>query len=103
MFTVIFCSFGTASLFSQPKRFISAGTVSLLYRSCNRVFMSLFFLVPGLSSLTYRVSRRSVGRRALSSHREEYCDRFARACRSRGKQPLHSTHSPGLPFRRSRL
>src|SRR5579862_6632827 len=45
MFTVIFCSFGTAILFSQPKRFISAGTVSLLYFSCSRVFISLLCLV----------------------------------------------------------
>src|SRR5256884_615258 len=29
MLTVIFCSFGTAIMFFQPKRFISAGTVSL--------------------------------------------------------------------------
>jgi hypothetical protein len=40
MFTVIFCSFGTAMTFFHPKRFISAGTVSVLYRSCNRLFIS---------------------------------------------------------------
>src|SRR5271154_7350674 len=51
MFTVIFCSFGAASLFFQPKRFISAGTVSLLYFSCNRVFISLLCLVLYLSSV----------------------------------------------------
>src|SRR5208282_3305454 len=51
MLTVIFCNFGTAILFSQPKRFISAGTVSLLYFSYSRVFISLLFLVPYLSSL----------------------------------------------------
>src|SRR5271168_4945317 len=54
MLTVIFCSFGTAILFSQPKRFISAGTVSLLYFSCSRVFISLLFLVLYVSSFACR-------------------------------------------------
>src|SRR5580692_9610217 len=40
MFTVIFCSLGTAIKFFQPKRFISAGIVSLRYFSCNRLFIA---------------------------------------------------------------
>src|SRR2546429_8923932 len=51
MLTVIFCSFGTALLFFQPKRFISAGTVSLRYFSCNRLFIAFFYLVLSLSSV----------------------------------------------------
>src|ERR1700704_6294276 len=46
MFTVIFFSFGTAIMFFQPKRFISAGTVSLRYFSCNRLFIAFFYLCP---------------------------------------------------------
>jgi len=42
---VIFFSFGTAIMFFQPKRFISAGTVSLRYFSCNRLFIAFFYLV----------------------------------------------------------
>src|SRR5438445_12988289 len=45
MLTVIFLSFGTAIMFFQPKRFISAGTVSDLYFSCNRLFIAFFYLV----------------------------------------------------------
>src|SRR5208283_3426924 len=40
MLTVILETLGTAMTFFQPKRFISAGTVSLLYFSCNRVFIA---------------------------------------------------------------
>src|SRR5260370_1458894 len=46
MFTVIFFSFGTAIMFFQPKRFISAGTVSARYFSCNRLFIAFFYLCP---------------------------------------------------------
>src|SRR5437667_9740713 len=49
MLTVIFFSFGTAIMFFQPKRFMSAGTVSLRYFSCNRLFMAFFYLVLCLS------------------------------------------------------
>src|SRR5215469_6616355 len=42
MFTVIFSSLGTAMRFFQPKRFISAGTVSPRYFSCNRLFIAFF-------------------------------------------------------------
>src|SRR3984957_10867831 len=52
MFTVIFCSFGTAILFFQPKAFISAGTVSLRYFSCNRLFIAFLCLV---SNSNYRL------------------------------------------------
>src|SRR5467141_225771 len=45
MLTVIFCSLGTAIMFFQPKRFISAGTVSVRYFSCNRLFIAFFYLV----------------------------------------------------------
>ena len=45
MFTVIFGISGTAILFFQPKRFISAGTVSLRYFSCNRLFIAFLRLV----------------------------------------------------------
>src|SRR6267378_1808581 len=45
MLTVIFFSFGTAIMFFQPKRFISAGTVSVRYFSCNRLFIAFFYLV----------------------------------------------------------
>src|SRR5437879_11219410 len=45
IFTVIFCSFGTAMRFFQPKRFISAATVSPRYFSCNRLFIAFFRLV----------------------------------------------------------
>src|SRR6266851_7465821 len=40
MLTVTFCSLGTAIMFFQPKCFISAGTVSLRYFSCNRLFIA---------------------------------------------------------------
>src|SRR6266478_3027634 len=40
MFTVTFFSLGTAIMFFQPKCFISAGTVSLRYLSCNRLFIA---------------------------------------------------------------
>src|SRR5258708_3368237 len=40
MFTVTFCSLGTAIMFFQPKCFISAGTVSFRYFSCNRLFIA---------------------------------------------------------------
>src|SRR4029077_12120162 len=40
MLTVTFCSLGTAIMFLQPKCFISAGTVSLRYFSCNRLFIA---------------------------------------------------------------
>src|SRR5580692_6732386 len=40
MLSVTFCSLGTAMTLSQPKRFMSAGTVSLLYFSCNRLFIA---------------------------------------------------------------
>src|SRR5690349_82872 len=45
MFTVIFCNLGTAMRFFQPKRFISAATVSLRYFSCNRLFIAFLRLV----------------------------------------------------------
>src|SRR5262249_14934841 len=45
MFTVIFCNLGTAMRFFQPKRFISAATVSLRYLSCNRLFIAFLRLV----------------------------------------------------------
>jgi len=50
MLTVIFCSFGTAIMFFQPKRFMSAGTVSVRYFSCNRLFIAFFYLVLYLSN-----------------------------------------------------
>src|SRR6267154_3795811 len=53
MLTVIFCSFGTAIMFFQPKRFISAGTVSLRYFSCNRLFIA-FYLLFYLSSVVWQ-------------------------------------------------
>src|SRR6266478_3745949 len=40
MLTVTFFSLGTAIMFFQPKCFISAGTVSLRYFSCNRLFIA---------------------------------------------------------------
>src|SRR5882762_5455549 len=40
MLTVTFCSLGTAIMFFQPKCFISAGTVSFRYLSCNRLFIA---------------------------------------------------------------
>src|SRR5690242_21795521 len=46
MLTVIFFNFGTAIMFFQPKRFISAGTVSVRYFSCNRLFIAFFYLCP---------------------------------------------------------
>src|ERR1700722_15067347 len=42
MLSVTFCSLGTAMMLSQPKRFMRAGTVSLLYFSCNRLFIPSF-------------------------------------------------------------
>src|SRR5215472_17490704 len=45
IFTVIFESLGTAMRFFQPKRFISAGTVSVLYRSCNLLFIEFPCLI----------------------------------------------------------
>src|SRR5579859_5564993 len=45
MLTVIFCNLGTAMRFFQPKRFISAATVSLRYFSCNRLFIAFLRLV----------------------------------------------------------
>src|SRR5262249_50267871 len=48
MFTVILEILGTAMMFFQPKRFISAGVVSLRYFSCNRLFISS---VPYLSNV----------------------------------------------------
>src|SRR3979411_1231770 len=53
MLTVIFCSFGTAILFFQPKCFISAGTVSLRYFSCNRLFIAFLRLVSNSNTVTY--------------------------------------------------
>ncbi len=46
MFTVIFETFGTAIIFFNPKRFISAGVVSFRYFSCILLFILflLFFL-----------------------------------------------------------
>src|SRR5882672_8175883 len=41
MLTVILATLGTAMMFFQPKRFISAGVVSLRYLSCNRLFIFL--------------------------------------------------------------
>src|ERR1700692_4895383 len=57
MFTVIFCSFGTAILFFQPKRFISAGTVSLRYFSCNRLFIAFLRLVSNSNYRSLLVQR----------------------------------------------
>src|SRR6202140_1846877 len=57
MFTVIFCSFGTAILFFQPKRFISAGTVSLRYFSCNRLFIAFLRLLSNSNSRSLLVQR----------------------------------------------
>src|ERR1700722_1837040 len=51
MFTVIFYSFVTAILFFHSKRFISAGTVSLRYFSCNRLFIAFLRLVSNSNSL----------------------------------------------------
>src|SRR6266849_1686302 len=46
MLTVTFCTRGTAMIFFQPKRFISAGTVSFRYFSCNRLFIAFPYLCP---------------------------------------------------------
>src|SRR5713226_4071584 len=54
MLTVIFFSFGTAIMFFQPKRFISAGTVSDRYFSCNRLFIAFFYLCPLLAFIERR-------------------------------------------------
>src|SRR5258708_12962175 len=43
MLTVTFRSLGTAIMFFQPKCFISAGTVSFRYFSCNRLFIAALF------------------------------------------------------------
>src|SRR5258706_14306816 len=50
MLTVIFCSFGTSFMFYQLKRFMSSGTVSVRYFSCNRLFIAFFYLVLYLSN-----------------------------------------------------
>src|SRR5438132_289710 len=54
MLTVIFFSLGTAIMFFQPKRFISAGTVSIRYFSCNRLFIAFFYLVLYLSNVVWQ-------------------------------------------------
>src|SRR6266567_4147247 len=51
MLTVIFLSLGTAIMFFHPNRFISAGTVSVRYFSCNRLFIAFFYLVLYLSNV----------------------------------------------------
>src|ERR1700730_5074665 len=66
MFTVIFCSFGTAILFFQPKRFISAGTVSLRYFSCNRLFIAFLRLVSN-SNTRYLLVQRGVAPAAAAN------------------------------------
>src|SRR5215468_1089941 len=68
MFTVILEILGTAMMFFHPKRFISAGVVSLRYFSCNRLFISV-------QVLTYLKSFHSGGRSELSFHRPEQCGR----------------------------
>src|SRR5262249_6222729 len=60
MFTVILEALGTAMMFFQPKRFISAGVVSLRYFSCNRLFISLdLFLTKTLSNPLLLIQCRS--------------------------------------------
>src|SRR5579872_7425369 len=53
MLSVTFWSLGTAMMLSQPKRFMSAGTVSLLYFSCNRLFIASLPL-PRILSKSFR-------------------------------------------------
>src|SRR4029077_14261667 len=50
MLTVTFFSLGTAIMFFQPKCFISAGTVSFRYFSCNRLLVATL-VIPLLSLL----------------------------------------------------
>src|SRR6266850_1973340 len=52
MFTVILATLGTAMMFFQPKRFMSAGVVSLRYFSCNLLFISLWSLLVQSRSAT---------------------------------------------------
>src|SRR5260370_19091152 len=52
MFTVTFFSLGTAIMFFQPKCFISVGTVSFRYFSCNRLFIAAL-VSPLLLPFTY--------------------------------------------------
>src|SRR6266404_4914786 len=68
MLTVTFCTLGTAMMFFQPKRFISAGTVSFRYFSCNRLFIAFPYLCPLL--IQRRVAMPATAHfRAVRQHR----------------------------------
>src|SRR5258708_7318613 len=75
MFTVTFCSLGTAIMFFQPKCFISAGTVSFRYFSCNRLFIAalvrplLFLLIQSAAATLARAHLGAVRQNAVPNAR----------------------------------
>src|SRR5689334_25006645 len=69
MLTVILDSLGTAMTLAQPKRFMSAGTVSVLYFSCNRLFILLpvpLSLIDGRAAAAADASFCTVGRNTVA-------------------------------------
>src|SRR5260370_16615868 len=75
MFTVTFFSLGTAIMFFQPKCFISVGTVSFLYFSCNRLFIAalvsplLFLLVQSATATLAGAHLRAVRQNVMANAR----------------------------------
>src|SRR5258708_26271179 len=75
MLTVTFCSLGTAIMFFQPKCFISAGTVSFRYFSCNRLFIAalvsplLFLLIQSAATTLARAHLGAVRQNIVSDPR----------------------------------
>src|SRR5258708_4604221 len=75
MLTVTFCSLGTAIMFFQPKCFISAGTVSFRYFSCNRLFIAalvsplLFLLIQSAAATLARAHLGAVRQNAVPNAR----------------------------------
>src|SRR4029077_11086123 len=75
MLTVTFFSLGTAIMFFQPKCFISVGTVSFRYFSCNRLFIAalvsplLSLLVQSAAATLARAHLRAVGQNVVPNAR----------------------------------
>src|SRR5260370_16318477 len=75
MFTVTFFSLGTAIMFFQPKCFISVGTVSFRYFSCNRLFIAalvsplLFLLVQSAAATFAGAHLRAVRQNVVANAR----------------------------------
>src|SRR5271168_5608348 len=95
MFTVTFCTRGTAIVFFKPKRFKSAGTASLRYFSCKRVIISRPYLAK--KSLAFKSRVAAPARTHLGSIRQRRVPRARVLAASRAdQQHVRHMHWPFL-------